>query len=61
MLKVIESLKPNKSPGTNGLTREFYKKFQDLLGEKLVELFFRMLCAGKSSYIMVGGMNRCYL
>lgn len=47
-LKVINSLKPNKSSGTEGLTGEFYKKFQEQLGEGgMVELFSECLARGK--------------
>ncbi len=35
----INSLKNNKSPGTDGLTAEFYKAFNKLLSPVLFEVF----------------------
>lgn len=35
VLSAIRSLKPNKSSGLDGITGEFYRKFQDSLGPVL--------------------------
>jgi len=38
-LNAIKKMKPNKSPGLDGLTIEFYAKFWELLGEFLVSVY----------------------
>lgn len=39
ILIAIGSLKPNKSPGLDGITGEFYKNFQDQLGPVLQKVY----------------------
>lgn len=39
VIKAINHLKNNKSPGTDGLTREFYKLFADDLAPFLLKMF----------------------
>ena len=36
--RAVKDLRPDKVPGPDGLTVEFYKCFWDLLGFKLVEV-----------------------
>lgn len=39
VIEAINSLKQNRAPGNDGLTGEFYKKFQEQLGTRLQRLF----------------------
>ena len=48
-LKALNSFKNNKSPGNDGLTAEFYKKFWPILGHLLVESLNTAYRLGKLS------------
>ena len=41
----LEACEPNKSPGMDGLTYEFYKKVRPIIGPKLVEVFNSQLAS----------------
>lgn len=47
IVEVINSLKPNTSPGIDGLSGEFYRKFQDKLAGVLENLFSDCLIRGR--------------
>ena len=39
VIKAIQSLPSNKAPGKDGFTTNFYKTFDDLLADKLLEVY----------------------
>lgn len=43
VIEGIEGLKNNKSPGTDGLTAEFYKSFSEELAPFLLEMFLESI------------------
>ena len=45
--QAISTLENNKSPGSDGLTAEFYKAFTTLLTEDLTELFEEISTTGR--------------
>ena len=45
--KVLDTFKNNKSPGNDGLTAEFYKKFWPLLGTLMVDSLNAAFAYGK--------------
>lgn len=47
IISAIDQLKPNKSPGTDGITSEFYKAFSKQLAPFLLHLFIE--CIGNES------------
>ena len=57
-LNVLDTLKNNKSPGNDGLTAEFYKKFWPLLGTLLVDSLNTAFVHGKLSNSQRQGIIR---
>ena len=57
-LNVLDTLKNNKSPGNDGLTVEFYKKFWPLLGTPLVNSLNTAFVHGKLSNSQRQGIIR---
>ncbi len=49
---VIKNLKPGKSPGCDGLTTEFYKKYWDVIKEPFCEMLNETYEHGELPYTM---------
>ena len=49
ILKALTSIDNDKSPGNDGITKEFYKKFRDVVKEPLCASIQQSLIAGELS------------
>ena len=49
IFKALNTMPPNKTPGSNGLTKEFYLAFFDLLGLRLLKCLNYAFSNGESS------------
>lgn len=56
--RAVRGLSPGKTPGSDGLSREFYVKFWDHLGPQLVKLYNFSLDQGCFSQSMQGSVTR---
>lgn len=52
----LKTMKDNKVPGIDGLTKEFYISFWDLIGHHLLEIYNEMYACGKMNSSMREGI-----
>ena len=52
VFKALKSFEPRKSPGMDGLNKEFYMAFWDLLGDDLTEILNNIIFSNKLSETM---------